>query len=78
MSGALLLVQAAVDSLPAYREFPAIGSRAAGWDTAAARLRWAVDVGTMRLRHGFRSKNMILRTRHGCRRHCAMPDVAMH
>ena len=39
-----------------------MGSRAEGWGEAAARLRWAVDVGTMGLRQRFLSKNMILRT----------------
>ena len=44
MSGALLLAQAAVDSLPAYREFPAIGSRAAVWITAEVHLMFAAFV----------------------------------
>jgi len=44
MPGALLLVQAAVDSLPAYREFPGIGSRAAVWITAEVHLMFAAFV----------------------------------
>jgi cytochrome bd-type quinol oxidase subunit 1 len=44
MSGALLLAQAALDSLPAYREFPALGSRAAVWITAEVHLMFAAFV----------------------------------
>ena len=44
MSDALLLVQAAVDSVPGYREFPAIGSRAAVWITAEVHLMFAAFV----------------------------------
>jgi cytochrome bd-type quinol oxidase subunit 1 len=44
MPDALWLVQAAVDSVPAYREFPAIGSRAAVWITAEVHLMFAAFV----------------------------------
>jgi cytochrome bd-type quinol oxidase subunit 1 len=44
MSGALLLLQAAADSVPAYREFPGIGSRAAVWITAEVHLMFAAFV----------------------------------
>jgi cytochrome bd-type quinol oxidase subunit 1 len=44
MSDALLLLQAAADSVPAYREFPGIGSRAAVWITAEVHLMFAAFV----------------------------------
>ena len=44
MPGAAFLVQAAIDSLPAYREFPGIGSRAAVWITAEVHLMFAAFV----------------------------------
>jgi len=40
----LLLLQQAADSLPAYREFPGIGSRAAVWITAEVHLMFAAFV----------------------------------
>jgi len=44
MADGLLLLQAAVDSLPAYREFPVIGARAAVWITAEVHLMFAAFV----------------------------------
>ena len=44
MTVGLLLLQAAVDSLPAYREFPVIGARAAVWITAEVHLMFAAFV----------------------------------
>jgi cytochrome bd-type quinol oxidase subunit 1 len=44
MGDALLLLQAAADSVPAYREFPGIGSRAAVWITAEVHLMFAAFV----------------------------------
>ncbi len=41
---ALFLLQAATDSLPAYREFPVIGARAAVWITAEVHLMFAAFV----------------------------------
>jgi len=44
MTDGLLLLQAALDSLPAYREFPVIGARAAVWITAEVHLMFAAFV----------------------------------
>jgi hypothetical protein len=44
MTDGLLLFQAAIDSLPAYREFPVIGARAAVWITAEVHLMFAAFV----------------------------------
>ncbi|MBI1966768.1 MAG: cytochrome ubiquinol oxidase subunit I [Gemmatimonadetes bacterium] len=44
MADGALLLQAVVDSLPAYREFPAIGSRAAVWIAAEVHLMFAAFV----------------------------------
>ncbi len=44
MTDALLLLQAATDSIPAYREFPLIGSRAAIWISAEIHLMFAAFV----------------------------------
>jgi len=44
MADGFLFLQAAVDSLPAYREFPVIGARAAVWITAEVHLMFAAFV----------------------------------
>ncbi len=44
LTDATFLLQAAADSLPAYREFPAIGSRAAVWIAAQLHLMFAAFV----------------------------------
>jgi hypothetical protein len=44
MAGGLHLLQAAMDSLPAYRDFPVIGSRAAIWIAAEIHLMFAAFV----------------------------------
>src|SRR3989304_929467 len=43
-NGVLLLLQAAADSMPAYREFPVLGSRAAVWIAAEVHLMFAAFV----------------------------------
>ncbi len=44
MTDGVLVLQAAIDSLPAYREFPVIGARAAVWITAEVHLMFAAFV----------------------------------